>query len=50
MSQFCPKEDKGRRCVLGKNHFGGCSLQGKGSTTVRLIEKQEEIERKMEES
>lgn len=52
MSAFCPKENefKTRRCVLGKNHVGECSLQSKGSASVRQIEKQEEMLKKMEDS
>lgn len=52
MSQFCPKENehKTRRCVLGINHIGGCSLQSKNSATVRQIEARESQLKKLEEA
>lgn len=50
MSQFCSKEKGYRRCVLGNNHIGECSLQGKNSASVRQIEKREAELKKLEES
>lgn len=49
---FCPKENKHgtRRCVLGKNHIGECSMQSKQSASVRQIVAREEMLKKLEDS
>lgn len=38
--EFCAHEEKGMRCVAPKTHGGKHVLQGKGSATVRTIERQ----------
>lgn len=49
MSQFCKVTKGTRRCVLFNTHEGECSLQPKGSASVRQIERREEIEKKLED-
>ena len=44
---FCRAMEKGKRCVAYEGHIGKHDLMPLNSATVRMIEKQEENERKL---